>query len=1116
MEQFVATFHRFCGDDETFFVATMTSRPIGLETPFSIQLADRQPVLRGLCIVLDAWETPENRYKRPGIRLGIKRLTADSQVIYDRLKAASRTPGSGEGAPGPTPQPQLAAGSQPPGTMRRPATPPPLPPLLPPRTTPPAVPAVPREAAPPLVVRVPPLGAATPTTAPRLPRDSNGGMATRPASPSAAPVTKPGPLVTAKPALPSVVPVASKPTLPGIAPADGKPPSPSATAASAAPALAPGTTKPTWPGVAPAEGKPASSAAPLEARRVSRSAARASAPPASSAAPVEARPASSAARASAPPGPPVTASSQAADATGVEPAPAARAPIAVTRFQFALRVDTTPPPLTDVEFKPTALVPRKRLDRIIGEPSPSEAQNDDALPAVIIDRPSGPVTEETAAVMPSFATFESTSPTIDALVDRRTPGSSLVLPANPLQDLSDESIEGFVDCTIYEETENIFHPGVDGAEWADVTDPEQPLPRLQPAPRALLPRLSPPPIAVPTVPAMPFDTPPNLTVHVEDGGESLAVAPDDPALSRAVAGELGDASLGATDDPEPPFPLDVTLRGKRRASVAAVDPEPVRSSSGPLGVPSAEIIDDPPPSPPAVIVDDPALSRAMADEINRRAASDDPSQSRTASGELWSETQRRTPAAGLPRTQPRPDTPLPRPATNVPMDIGDSPDPASWFDSVSLPHSGAAPRPAMTMAAALAPSADPAVAPPAEPALASVLADAAFAPMPAAAGFAPPGPGFAPPGPGFAPGMPSGPGFAPGMPLGPGFAPGMPSGPGFAPGVPSGYGFGPGMPPGPASDPAYIPGPHDLAMPPGMQPAMPMFGAPEPGPGGPPGYLVDSAPYPRYSAADLVALPGLPAAGVPPAWQRWLLIAGSAVVAIIVAFVVARLARGSDRAAPAGAGAPASAPTRAVAPRTAPPPTPGAAAARAASPGGAAPGAGSAVAGDPDTAAVDGEPPAGEATEEDGEAAAGGTPVVGSGPCRFTVATTPAGAVVRFDDQPIGPSPITIEGSCDKHKVDVAHVRYQSVSRWVTLSADKPQELDISLPRPIHAVTVTSFPPGAELSIDGHRAGTTPTVIQVAGFATVNLTFTKPGFQTVIRKVYSKVAQDRVFVKLAK
>src|SRR5262249_23093638 len=156
----------------------------------------------------------------------------------------------------------------------------------------------------------------------------------------------------------------------------------------------------------------------------------------------------------------------------------------------------------------------------------------------------------------------------------------------------------------------------------------------------------------------------------------------------------------------------------------------------------------------------------------------------TASGELWSETQRRTPAAGLPRTQPRPDTPLPRPATNVPMDLGDSPDPASWFDSVSLPHTGAAPRPAMAMAAAFPPPSDPRITLPAEPALAAVLADPALVAMSPAAGpapavmdpsllSAPPGPGFAatPPGPGFAPAMPD-PGFAPAMPS-PGFAPAM-------------------------------------------------------------------------------------------------------------------------------------------------------------------------------------------------------------------------------------------------------------------------------------------------------------------------------------------------------
>src|SRR4051812_47580460 len=116
VDQFVATFHRFCGEDQTFFVATVTSRPVGLETPFSIQLADKQPVLRGLCVVLDAWDTPDNRFKRPGIRLGIKRLTPESQIVFDRLQAAARSPiaiAEATPAPGPAPMPS-ARGSLPP------------------------------------------------------------------------------------------------------------------------------------------------------------------------------------------------------------------------------------------------------------------------------------------------------------------------------------------------------------------------------------------------------------------------------------------------------------------------------------------------------------------------------------------------------------------------------------------------------------------------------------------------------------------------------------------------------------------------------------------------------------------------------------------------------------------------------------------------------------------------------------------------------------------------------------------------------------------------------------------------------------------------------------------
>ncbi len=89
VEQFIATFHRFC-DETSFFISTLGTRPIGLETAFSIQLEGGKPVLQGLGVVLDAWTTTANRFNRPGVRLGLKRLTNDSvpdgrQLLWEVL-----------------------------------------------------------------------------------------------------------------------------------------------------------------------------------------------------------------------------------------------------------------------------------------------------------------------------------------------------------------------------------------------------------------------------------------------------------------------------------------------------------------------------------------------------------------------------------------------------------------------------------------------------------------------------------------------------------------------------------------------------------------------------------------------------------------------------------------------------------------------------------------------------------------------------------------------------------------------------------------------------------------------------------------------------------------------
>jgi hypothetical protein len=989
VDQFVATFHRFCGDDQTFFVATMTSRPVGLETAFSIQLADKQPVLRGLCVVLDAWTTPDNRYKRPGIRLGIKRLTSDSQIVFDRLRAASKAPAVSQSAE--TAIPGVSLPAAPPSATRSALSPPappvgtPLAPLsaMPPPAPPVGTPLAPLSALPPPAPPVrppvlPPPAAPPPTAPPPVPPLS---ALSRPAPlpPSAprspagpAPSTEPPPLVGAPaPALPgslgwtpsgalprpSAFPLRAiatpppLPSLPRVRPVDRSPeleprsrpiepsgaPDPAERRAAVPSALETAATQPS----SAAPGDPAlraiesQASEPMGQRGAVPSLLETAVTQPSSAAPPGAlvvppepaiAPGSFAPDALAAPGA-AASDSAASDSAHVGRGSelAARrppAPIEVTRFQVALSVGTVPPPVSEVEFRPQQLAPRQRFEPRI-ESASDDAPVDPDDPAEIVDRATGdrPRVDPPGAsrhdTLPSFAPvgLAASGAAPGSAAEIRTPGSALILPANPLHNLSDESLEGFVDCTVYEETDNVFHPGQDDREWRDMLGS----PARDPA--------SPAPPPAPSVPAMPFDTAPVVTVRSLGDTESLAVVPD---VNGRASGTIDGAAAPAV--------------GARSA-------------------PSGQLFTG-------------AMAVGAPDEVARAAQ-------------------------------------------------------AVWLD------------------------------PPAPPDAAAL----------SAAGYPVPHAGVT-----------------------------------FRSGTSPGFGPDPGPGAGPASG-------SDIA--------------PDRGPA----RAAELSPDPMYARFLPVSL-GAPAPGPPPValdWRRWLLITGSAVVAIVIAFAIARQIRGPDRRDPAAT--PRAAGVRATAPPTAAPrDRPGGSAgepkgAPAPRSRTAAPGSGSAERSARPVAAVAAvAEPASDATpdatapgpDDDGDAATAGAPVVGSGPCRIEVATTPAGSVVRFDDQALGASPLVIEASCDKHRIDVSHVRYQNVTRLVALAAEKPQQIDIALPRPIHAVSVSSSPPGAELSIDGHRAGTTPTVVQMMGFATVKLTFTKSGFQSVTKKVYSKQAQDRVFVKLTK
>ena len=99
LAQFTAMFSRFC-NPTSCFIPSLNMRPIGVETAFSIRLIDQTPVMRGIGVVLAAWSTSDNPFGRPGIQLGIKRLSADSLEVFQGLLVPRTTRGARDTIPG--------------------------------------------------------------------------------------------------------------------------------------------------------------------------------------------------------------------------------------------------------------------------------------------------------------------------------------------------------------------------------------------------------------------------------------------------------------------------------------------------------------------------------------------------------------------------------------------------------------------------------------------------------------------------------------------------------------------------------------------------------------------------------------------------------------------------------------------------------------------------------------------------------------------------------------------------------------------------------------------------------------------------------------------------------
>ncbi len=86
VEDFVERYHHRA-DARTLFVGVIEQRVMGGESAFAILLANGKPVLAGMCEVDEIYLDNKNPYGRPGMRITIKRLGYESEIVWTKLRA---------------------------------------------------------------------------------------------------------------------------------------------------------------------------------------------------------------------------------------------------------------------------------------------------------------------------------------------------------------------------------------------------------------------------------------------------------------------------------------------------------------------------------------------------------------------------------------------------------------------------------------------------------------------------------------------------------------------------------------------------------------------------------------------------------------------------------------------------------------------------------------------------------------------------------------------------------------------------------------------------------------------------------------------------------------------
>jgi hypothetical protein len=487
-----------CCDEGWLFVNTNTVRAVGSEAPLAVMLVDKTVVLRGWCVVFDAWSTADNPFGKPGMRLGVHRLTPSSMDVFERMldirKAAV--------AQGRTVRHSTQAIA-----------------IVDMPTTTPTMIGIPVVAAPRRTVTIPPLVASPaeevtdPTERMATPPLHDLGNAPVVEPPKPKPIaptafaSKPLPppisqLLKPPVAKPNAESTSSSTDANGLEPITAQTIAASAAKATALASMANGhaaiaaNSNPTATSMANGHGAATSSKATAPASTANGREATAAQPVAAS------RPASSDsakgegnARAGVAP----------ADAESTDSSNSSNGTVASVANQTdeLFTTNAAGEPLQSAAARPRA---HERARTSLGSPrsfrpparvaargTPRGAANDSSartpstkadesapVSAFAVGRsPQGtPVRVDTDSDRPiriAQGSMQSAPITPTMATEIRTPGSPLVLPANPLMNLTDASLEGFVDCRLYEEmspsAEPKFEPELESVTQSSIVVP---------------------------------------------------------------------------------------------------------------------------------------------------------------------------------------------------------------------------------------------------------------------------------------------------------------------------------------------------------------------------------------------------------------------------------------------------------------------------------------------------------------------------------------------------------------------------------------------------------------------------------------------------------------------